>query len=650
MITTLLFLLKVMVIQAILYILYALKFHKSGNHSVNRFYLIVALVISFVIPLLSFPAISEYSNETVHEITNWYEVTDQTLSESISVFVPVKTSNTINYYKAIGIGLFIVITTFFLLKVLISHFQLLKITREAKAITINNQNVFIADIDIPFSYFKKIFIPERLIKAPQFDVILNHELAHVKYWHSLDRLFLEFLTAIFWFNPFHYLYRRKLVETHEFQADENTICRDRDVARYQETLYSELHSNFSIASVNHFNFNTIKNRIKMMNQPKKQSKWQYLILLPVIALLAFSFAKKENSPTSLIDPELDELFESVIHLSDVYTPSIQPLKNSELVRLTSTFGKRMHPILKVMRMHEGVDFATNIGNQVMATANGTVIKVDNIINGFGKHIVIDHNGLYQTKYAQLSEFKVIEGQRVKRGDIIALTGNSGVSTGPHLHYEVRDSEGEALDPLHYIKDYNYKEEVPDGKSNKMNLGNSEGKIRVLIDPGHGGNDKGMKSFDKTESQVTLQVAQLVNDYFKNLDEVEIQLTRSVDNNVTLEERVSNTNNADLFISLHVETHEYEDEDRLIAIYNDSNEFTAQSKYFSELIANEFKEIDKIVRLGYSTGFYVLKNTRCPSVMLSVGYFSNPDSEKYLNSEEGINEIATKLSEAILASI
>lgn len=118
------------------------------------------------------------------------------------------------------------------------------------------------------------------------------------------------------------------------------------------------------------------------------------------------------------------------------------------------FGMRLHPILKVMKMHEGLDILTDIGSPVFAPGNGKIVYVGPR-GGYGLTIEIEHGFGYKTVYAHLSKSLVKEGQGVKRGDRIALTGNSGLSTGPHLHYEVHYN-GVPQDPINFFfEDFNY---------------------------------------------------------------------------------------------------------------------------------------------------------------------------------------------------
>jgi murein DD-endopeptidase MepM/ murein hydrolase activator NlpD len=129
-------------------------------------------------------------------------------------------------------------------------------------------------------------------------------------------------------------------------------------------------------------------------------------------------------------------------------PAIRPAEG----RIISNFGMRQHPILKVRKMHEGIDFLLRTGSPVMATAEG-IVKSTEQSPSYGKVIEIQHpEAEYMTRYAHLSEIPddIYRGVEVQRGDTIAYSGNSGLSTGPHLHYEVHDQDGEALDPMHFL--------------------------------------------------------------------------------------------------------------------------------------------------------------------------------------------------------
>jgi murein DD-endopeptidase MepM/ murein hydrolase activator NlpD len=134
----------------------------------------------------------------------------------------------------------------------------------------------------------------------------------------------------------------------------------------------------------------------------------------------------------------------------VSIPAIQPVSNKDLKRIGSYFGTRMDPFYKVRKFHEGMDFSATTGTEVYATGNGMVtIAGRDVQGGYGNEIRIDHGYNYQTVYAHLSRIFVKPGQKILRGQIIGYVGNTGKSTSPHLHYEVRKN-GTPLNPVFFF--------------------------------------------------------------------------------------------------------------------------------------------------------------------------------------------------------
>ena len=130
-----------------------------------------------------------------------------------------------------------------------------------------------------------------------------------------------------------------------------------------------------------------------------------------------------------------------------HIPAIQPLSSKYLKTMASGYGYRSDPIYGTTKFHAGMDFSADIGTPVYATGDG-VVKTAGWESGYGNAIVIDHGYNYTTRFAHLSKILVTPGQRVNRGDLIGNVGNTGKSTGPHLHYEVRFKD-EPQNPVNY---------------------------------------------------------------------------------------------------------------------------------------------------------------------------------------------------------
>lgn len=130
-------------------------------------------------------------------------------------------------------------------------------------------------------------------------------------------------------------------------------------------------------------------------------------------------------------------------------PAIQPIFTSESVYLSSGYGRRYHPIYKSKKLHKGLDFSAPTGTDIHVTGDGTIERVEKKRRGYGYNILVDHGFGYKTLYAHLSVIDVKKGQKVTRGETIGKVGNTGTSTAPHLHYEIRRN-GSKINPIHFF--------------------------------------------------------------------------------------------------------------------------------------------------------------------------------------------------------
>jgi len=164
--------------------------------------------------------------------------------------------------------------------------------------------------------------------------------------------------------------------------------------------------------------------------------------------------KKLDQVTSQLyvqSKSFDEVYKMARNKADMLAsiPAIQPMSNKDLKRLSSFFGMRTDPIYKVKKFHEGVDFSAPKGTEIYSTGDGVVVNARKSNRHYGNTIKIDHGYGYVTVYAHMEDFSVKKGEHVKRGQVIGTVGNTGKSTAPHLHYEVRKN-GRPLNPIHYF--------------------------------------------------------------------------------------------------------------------------------------------------------------------------------------------------------
>lgn len=148
-----------------------------------------------------------------------------------------------------------------------------------------------------------------------------------------------------------------------------------------------------------------------------------------------------------VKPALEDTLEAEAEEEAAF-PNGKPLDGK--AEVSSEFGLRINPFGgRSYEMHDGIDFKGPVGKPVLATADGVVVKAE-YSGGYGKHVRVDHGYNYETLYAHLSEIEVRIGDRVRRGDVLGSLGNTGRSSGPHLHYGIYRN-GQAVNPRYYLK-------------------------------------------------------------------------------------------------------------------------------------------------------------------------------------------------------
>ncbi|MEQ8471261.1 MAG: peptidoglycan DD-metalloendopeptidase family protein [Marinoscillum sp.] len=450
------YLIKVSCFHGVLILFYLVFLRKLTFYKFNRFFLLGTIIFGLFLPLMRVeqPPVQEANQEFVNMIATKIDQSSRLVSNPIVTAEPL-----INWdwLLALGYGLGV-----FLLfqRYLINFIKIRKFRYGYQLINkIGAIEVFRTPFSQPFSFFKSVFIPGNIEETTDLDLVMAHELEHVSLGHSYDRMFVDFIVVLFWFNPFIYLLRKSLIEVHEYQVDA-VVARDAKAKIYYQMSLVKMAGGGFVGPVSFFNFSTIKKRIQMMNQNKSKriSLTSLLILVPVLVVMVslFSFEMKERHVKTLV---LDAPKPIVEHKTIGEKPSVFPVSTEDgKVRVSSTFGMRDDPFDKKRKHHFGIDISAQSGTPVIATAAGEVIELEVQPSGYGKYLVIDHGDGYTTKYAQLSTFEVQKGDIVVKKQLIARVGSSGRSTAPHLHYEVR-KDGKPVDPIPYISDYKFSQEI-----------------------------------------------------------------------------------------------------------------------------------------------------------------------------------------------
>jgi len=285
------YLVELNIALVILYVAYKLFFEKDKNFLIRRIYLMSAIVLPFILPLIPEAARMSVSGITPVSID----------LEGITVFgsgAAQETSGTISFGKIMLTG-YLLILALGLIKLMI---QLVTITRAifiSKQLEIDGTTLLSNSTFHASSFFGYIFIDPASIKDNSFHHILEHEKIHKREWHSVDRILVELFVMINWFNPFAWMFRNSVIQNLEYLADSAMVRKGTDPMKYQLSILNQYIGSASIS--NQFS-SQIKNRIIMLNKDYKLgSSWKLFLLLPFVMIALFAISCSDNESTELSD-------------------------------------------------------------------------------------------------------------------------------------------------------------------------------------------------------------------------------------------------------------------------------------------------------------------------------------------------------------
>lgn len=276
--------LKIILCSGALLGLYHLFLAKEKTLVFNRFYLLSALVFSLCIPFATIEIKQpEKENATILSAANEQSILQMPITAQQESF-DFSQMILIIYFAVAGI---------FILKIV---YSIAKIRRlKGRKIIYQNRNVFLLNKNLaPFSFWNTIYISEADFNNSIIDpAVFMHEEIHVRQKHSIDVLFIEILKAVCWFNPIFYLYKKAIINNHEFIADEGVIAQNKNVKNYQELILQEILKQQNLPLIHQFNFNNTKKRFIMMTRKNsKFAKAKRYLVIPVFAVAAIVFAEK----------------------------------------------------------------------------------------------------------------------------------------------------------------------------------------------------------------------------------------------------------------------------------------------------------------------------------------------------------------------
>lgn len=287
-----------------------------------------------------------------------------------------------------------------------------------------------------------IVLPSRTLDEAALEALLSHELTHWRRHDLAVKWFAVTATVVHWFNPVSWWLLGRLDRACELACDER-VCQGWGQAHRAQ--YGQLLLEFCAAPNTGFaaclsQTQCLKERLIHIMDHKRKPFAGVLAAVACVAVLFTSVALGAYAAPEEIAPKA----EVSTQLEQGVTTLQWPMAVQGSVTLSQPFGSRVHPITGKTLDHTGIDIVLDAGTPVLAAAGGRVAEAD-VDPKDGRYIVLDHGSL-TTKYCHLSEIQVAAGETVSAGQTIGAVGQTGQSTGPHLHFEVA-RDGSPIDPL-----------------------------------------------------------------------------------------------------------------------------------------------------------------------------------------------------------
>ncbi|WP_312343139.1 M56 family metallopeptidase [Chryseobacterium binzhouense] len=289
---------KVILCSGVMFLYYQLSLKDRTFHHYNRFYLLSAMVISILLPLIKVEDFTiEVSNNLFLLISQFQNINQEKTINNDYIYLTI-------IFSALG-----VVSLYFLAKFLYGIFRIRQLKSQFKKESFEGVNFYQTDLsEAPFSYFKNLFWKNTIMLNSDIGKqILKHEMVHIEQKHSVDKIIVEIITSVFWFNPFFHIIKKEINLIHEYLADKKAV-KQSDTKAFAQMLLASHFSGTQLPATSPFLSSNLKKRLKMLQKPK--TKFGYarrIFALPVLFTVAFAYmVNAKNKEIKETNTEIDK--------------------------------------------------------------------------------------------------------------------------------------------------------------------------------------------------------------------------------------------------------------------------------------------------------------------------------------------------------
>ena len=661
---------------------YYLILEREKIHKFNRFYLLISVLISLIIPFVTFEFIEFVETAPVIQYDEPINIekAEVVLNQNPTIEKVITAQESIDYLPYVFWSIYVSISLIFLFRFSKNYFKLIVKSKINPSVKYKNASlILLEEKTLPHTFLNFIFVNSEDFKNKNIeDELFAHEMVHVNQKHTLDILFIEFLKALFWFHPLFYLYKKAIQLNHEFLADEEIVNTYNNVPYYQNLLLHKSNGNTTIYLASNLNYLITKKRLLMMtkNTSKKLALLKKVAALPILAGLIYFFCIEiiaQEKPKVLnldtektIPTDKDKIRDA--YYSGVWVKICDEKTNRKNVTLyekLSLDDKRKYlgyiPEIMIEKEIPAPLFEKMKTKDLAVWINGKVKTKEEIkkykrtdFSYYSYSFV--HKNARSKRFPQSYQYTLFTkdyfNENLKKshthfsGDTIKI-----VLVSYKTAMKDKITKSIKADTLVWFtegkEDYNLF--INDVKNNKIDNNKVNFQLKkpaqkvIVIDAGHGGKDPGAKIDEELESKIVESIAKKIK-ALNGSEDLKIILLREDDSFVSLSDRVNKINqiNPDMLISLHLNASKNPNEKGVYAFISSQNGFYEKSlEKANQLIENISN--NNLTKGGVKdANLYIINNSKCPAVLLEVGYLSNANDKAYITSESGKDEIAKNI--------